>query len=607
MTGARSLDGRKLAPNELGGCPRAECGLFCVRMSTRARNWTLALVALLIAGFVGALFLLLRVEGPPPVAQTPREDAHAAPTPAQPAPHDEPARAIELSREGESQETPDLETTVVFPLRVTLDLVKATATLQEPGMPALRAAATARLRSRITDASGAPVRARLEFKAGPNAGRVLQCDGQGQVGAGDLFPGRALVDVTGPGVLGSLREVVLRENREAQLNISYARPTQVSGEVFDADGKPLAAAKVTVDGLEANTDDQGVFSFPRVAPGEVTVLVEHSGFASCSQLLNLTGGATIARGQLKFRLQRGARLSLTLADRVNDGAGNRATVIVLPAALDSQRVYPWWKLNPVRIYPGGQVTLEDLPPLRVAVRLFHAGAIAKPAVREIELQSDTTQALELHMEPAPVIVGVVKLNGQPVEGAEVSLEAPERVQATLGGLGETNYLLLESEIMPDSPRAVQVAITNAQGEYQLCANEDVSKVRYLVARTPDGLAQAGTILRGGETRADLTLQQGAGAGEGELVLQTNPRIQGLPVDVVVNGEPRERMVLPRQRELHVAGLVTGTWRLSVKWDTVEMFKSATIEVGKDLTLTLQLPEGAILGQDEDTRKRVRGQ
>lgn len=572
-------------------------------MTVRARNVWLIVVALLGAGLLGALLLLL---------DAPSDTSTSRPVPQAPVTVTAPpetteatSRAPSLSDDREPDAEEAAETTVVLPLRVTLDLVKARASLQEPGMPAFRQAASSRLRGRITGATGTPVRARLEFKAGPNAGRVLQCDGQGQVGAGDLFPGRALVDVTGPGIVGSLREVVLRENRETQFNISYGRPAQVHGEVFDADGKPLAGAKVTFDGQPVVTDDQGSFFLAQVAPGEATVYVEHPGHASLAQTLNVTGGAAIPRGQIKFRLQKGARLTLTLLDRVNDG--EQATVFLLPAALDSQRVYPWWKLNPVRIHPGGTVTLDDLPPMRIAVRLYHPGAVAKPAVREVELQSSTPEALELRMEPAPVVVGVVTLNGKPVEGAEVSLEVPERVQATLNGLGETNYLLLESEVMPDSPRAVQRAFTNASGEFQLCANEDVSKVRYLVARTTDGLAQASRILRGGETRADLALVPGTAEGEGELVLQTNARFQGLPVDVVVNGEPRERTILPPHRELHVAGLVPGTWRLHVKWDVHELFKSATIEVGRDLTLQLELPEGAILGQDEDTRKRVRGQ
>lgn len=572
-------------------------------MDVRARNLWLVAVAVLVAGLLGALLLLL---------DTPTDTKASRPPPsvpptvtAPPETTDTSPRNPTLSHEVQSESEETGDTTVVFPLRVTLDLVKASAALQEPGMPALRQSASARLRGRITGTNGTPVRARIEFKAGPNAGRVLQCDGQGQVGAGDLFPGRALVDVTGPGIVGSLREVVLRENRESQLNIAYGRPAQVNGEVFGDDGKPLSGAKITFDGQPAISDDQGGFYLPQVAPGEVTVYVEHAGHAALAQVLNITGGASIPRGQLKFRLQKGARLTLTLLDRINDG--EEATVFLLPDALDSQRVFPWWKVNPVRLHPGGTVTLDDLPPMRVAVRLFHPGAIAKPAMRAVELKSDIPEALELRMEPAPVVVGVVTLNGKPVEGAEVSLEAPERIQATLGGLGELNYLLLESEIMPDSPRAVQRAFTNAAGEYQLTANEDVSKVRYLVARTTDGLAQAATILRGGETRADLALVPGSAQGEGELVLQTNPRFQGLPVDVIVNGEPRERTVLPPHRELHVAGLVPGTWRLQVKWDVHELFKSATIEVGKDLTLQLQLPEGAVLGQDEETRRRVRGQ
>ncbi|MBI5363943.1 MAG: carboxypeptidase regulatory-like domain-containing protein [Planctomycetes bacterium] len=571
-------------------------------MPAARRNLLLVLVAALALGLLGGAYWLLSA----PVAVEPggplASGSGANGTALESANSDR-RGAVALVDEKDAPAAAEPETTVVYPLLVELELVKAASDLQADGAPRRGSSATARIKGSITDSNGGPVRGQVEIRAGPNAGRVLLCDGLGQFGASDLYPGRVLVDVTGPGVLGSLREVVLRQEREALLNIGYGRPASVIGEVYDADGNLLEGAKVTLDGLVTQTDAQGVFSFPYVASGETTCFVEKAGFASVFQLVPILAGTTIEKGRLKFRLQRGAKLTLTLNDRLN--SGEPAKVFLLPSTLTAQRAYPWFKLNPVELYPGGTLVLDDLPPVRVTARLYHSGAVAKPAQREVTLDVGAPEVLELAMEPAPVVVGVVRWDGKPAERAEVSLEVPDRVAATLAGLGESNYLLLESEVMPDSPLAVQRVFTNASGEFQLSANEQISKVRYLVARSADGRAQGGVVLRGGEERVEIDLKPVAASdGNAVFVLSTSPRFQALPVQVTVAGTPRERVVVPAERDIRVGALVPGTWRVRVRWQGEELMKPQVIELDTEVTLSVKLPEGAVLGQDEETRRRA---
>jgi hypothetical protein len=109
------------------------------------------------------------------------------------------------------------------------------------------------------------------------------------------------------------------------------------------------------------------------------------------------------------------------------------------------------------------------------------------------------------------------------------------------------------------------------------------------------------VLRGGETRVDLALEPAK--GDGELILQMTGRTQGLPVEIKVDGAPRDPQVLPPGRDLHIAGLAPGTWKFTAKWNGETIFDGMLVDVKEETTLSLTLPEGAIVGQDADTRRR----
>lgn len=574
-------------------------------MTPGRRNLLLVLLVALALGLFAALSWVLST--PPDTGSAP-SFVDTSPRPA-PVEHTGEAGVRETATAMEIEQEPEQDpaaTTVVFPLKVELELLRAEATLQAEGQPARGSDATARLKGQIADSTGAPVRATIEVLAGPNRGRIFTCDARGQFGVNDLYPGRVLLDVTGPNILGSQREVILRKDRETLFNLGYGRPASVVAEVVDAEGKPIENANVTMDGQRTLTGPDGVFSYPYIASGEVTVFVEKTGYASVFQLLTITAGSHIEKGRLKFRLDRGASLRLSIAENIN--AGQPATIFVLPASLAAQRTYPWARLNPITsLHPGGTITIDDLPTTPLVVRVFHSGAIAKPAQQSVVLDPGQPTLVELHLEPAPIVFGVVTIDGQPAGDAEVTLEVGDRVNATLGALGETNYLMLESEVMPDAPTAVQYARTNAAGEYQLTANEHVSKFRYLVARSKDGRHQAGLVLQGGETKVDiaLTAAQPVGDGPCEFILQTSPRYQALPIELLVNNTPREVKALLPDRDLHVTGLVKGRWRVRAKWEDITLLPDRVFDLDSEVTLSVKLPDGAILGQDDETRKRAR--
>jgi len=112
------------------------------------------------------------------------------------------------------------------------------------------------------------------------------------------------------------------------------------------------------------------------------------------------------------------------------------------------------------------------------------------------------------------------------------------------------------------------------------------------------------VLRGGEEQRDVEMKPITGEGSASFVLQTSPRFQALPVEVTVDGVPRDRVVLPAERDLHVEGLAKGAWRLRVTWQGEKLLEPPTLDLRDEVTLTVKLPEGAVLGQDADTRKRA---
>jgi hypothetical protein len=205
----------------------------------------------------------------------------------------------------------------------------------------------------------------------------------------------------------------------------------------------------------------------------------------------------------------------------------------------------------------------------------------------VTLQEGQATAVTLHLATAPVLLGVVTEGGRPVQGAEVTLEAPERAQAMLSVIGEANYLDLEREVLPDMPPAVQRVRTNAAGEFVLSSAENVTRVRYLHARSPDGRSTAWKLLRGGETRVDLALAPAA--GEGRIVVEMEGRTQGLPVEVTVDGAPREPRVLPAHEDLEIDRLAPGSWKLSARWHGESIVTDMPVDLHDLVTVELVLP------------------
>lgn len=487
------------------------------------------------------------------------------------------------------------ETTVAWPLKVDLRLLEAKLDPRAEGVPAKGTGANAALEGRIMGTKQEGLSARLTVVAGANQGRVFHCDRSGAFGASDLYPGLSLIRVDA-GVHTSVREVSLRQRQTTQLNIGYSRPSSVFGEVIDREGRPIEGAAVRMDGQEVFTDYEGAFHFSRMTSGHVYCEVEKPGYASYREILPISGGHTIERGQIKFTLEQGARLEILVQERV--GSAGEAELFFLPAAARGRdRRFPWHKVNPTKVYPGGRVLIEDLPPERVNLWLFHTGAVASPRATAVRLRGGETTTKTLHLQPAPTIRGVVTHDGKPVDRARVASEAPDRGAAALSVFGEGPGFFLIS-LLPDFPMAREEVFTDAEGRFAVTAWEDVATAHYVSASARDGQLGACKIVPRGEREVELELEE-LDDGTSRVTLELARRFQGLPVEVRVNGAPREKLVLPSDEDLIVGDLNDGAWALVATWRGAKLLETKRFDLDGRYTAQVELPDEAILGQTED--------
>jgi hypothetical protein len=495
--------------------------------------------------------------------------------------------------------------TVLWPLHVELTRETAAYLPTAEGVPAVGSGANARLRGLILDSRERGVRAEVRFVAGPNEGTTLVCDKNGAFGSDRLYPGLNVVEVDGPGILGSRREVRLRQNRVEQLNLAYGRPASVHGRVIDPSGEGIESARVNFDGQTFFTGHDGTFFVPRVSGGPCLVEIAATGRASHREVVNVTSGKEIPVGRLQFTLHPSTSFKITVSGA--KGGSGPVQVFVLPGS--AERVFPWHTINPIEVWPGRPHVVEGLPAKVVKVTAFHGGASAPLQI--VNLRKGRQSQVKIQLRPAPKVTGHVTLDGEPVFGARVRLEAPDRVRATLGWFREPNHFL-ESDVLPMLPPATQETLTDERGRYVLTAWDDVASVRYLEARGPHGRTLTGRLVQKGEEVVDLELEE-TSLFTSELVLHLPDRMQGLPVEVVrdgtpiefmIDGQPRSPLVIGPHEPLVIPGLLAGTWTVKATWYAQPVFEESGIEVLERTERTLTLPREAIVGQDEETWRRA---
>jgi protocatechuate 3,4-dioxygenase beta subunit len=496
----------------------------------------------------------------------------------------------------------EVESTVVWPVQVDLQLLQSARFPTMAGVQPIGSGRKARLAGSLTARDGSGIPCDVAFLHGTNAGRELSSDDGGRFGATDLYPGLQVVELRGRGTPPVRREVRLRRNQETQLHVAFGLRGGVTGTVYRQGEEPLAGVEVDLGGERTVTDEQGVFSFPSTLPGrDVPIVLRKEGYATHTELVGVAAGFTMPLGRLAFVMKEAATLDLVVETAV--GGPGDTTVLLLPANDRAQRDFPWYTVNPVRIGPRGRVRIENLPPTQVLVHAFHPGAQFTPPVSSVTLNAGQTHLVELNMEPTARLSGTVTdEDGQPVAGARVALEAPDRMGAALAYFGKLPTFL-ESAAVPQIAVGRQETVTDERGKYVLSAHDRFAPTRYLQAWSPSGDTWACRLVGTGEELVDLELGP-VEEGDATLAVDFQRRFQGLPFEVQVNGRPAHAGVLPPDRPLVLANLSEGLWRLEVRWNGKTFFTEERLELDGRVERALVPPEGAIDGQDEETRARA---
>lgn len=497
----------------------------------------------------------------------------------------------------------EARTTVLWPLKIELDLVEAQFLPKEDGLPPVGSGATARLSGQVSGTNEQPVQAEIRFVAGANAGRVLRADLGGRFGASDLYPGLSVVEVRGPGTLGSRREVRLRRGKETLLNIGYGRPGSIFGLVQDQRGEPIAGAEVWVDGARVVSDEAGGVFLGSVAAGEVLVEVEKEGYARYQENFWVAGGSITPKE--RFTLTLAPECTLRLAVDGNVGGPGPVQVYLLSeregwssASMQHNQSFPWHRVNPVEVMPGRPAVIRGLPAGVVRAHAFRTGA--KAPVKVLNLSQAVTDAV-ITLEPAPTLHGRVLRDGEPVVGATVRCEAPDRVRATLGYFRADSYFL-ETAVLPNLPPGLEEVTTGPEGRFSVSAWDEVFPMRYLEARAPGG-GWAGRFVKPSDQEIVLELEE-MNLGDSLLRFEFPGRHQGLPVELWVGGSPREVLTLPSNRDFEIEGLLEGRWTAKVTWHSDPVFEDPELRLDGVRTLTVALPPGCIEGQDEEAWRRA---
>jgi carboxypeptidase family protein len=474
-------------------------------------------------------------------------------------------------------------------LEVYLDLVRPAGWLHADGASPLGSGASAALVGGLWTHQNVGVRGTVRFVSGANEGRVLECDAGGRFGANDLYPGLSVVEVSGPGIPGSLREMVLRNDRETRLNIGYGRLSTVNGEVYDQSGQPVSGAVVRMDGVPAETDDFGRFNLAGIAGshGDMVVTIEKPGYATLRTKSSLMSGTTIPLGNQRYVLQESGSLEVYVVEKI--GATGPAQLYLMPSnPMMAQTSFAWHRLNPISVNPGTTTLVEGLPPGEVRALLFHAGAVAKPRVATAKIIPGSANPLTIHLEPAPMLAGRVTAGGAPVARAVVRVEAPDRTRAMLNYLGEP-AAYLESQVMQSLPPGTQAVKTDDLGNFRIGLFGDPTEVKYLTATSFDGKLWAGEVLKPG-TR-EVALELGAAReGNRELLIEISDRDLPLRVDVRIDGTPRGLKAIAPRDHLEIGGLMEGDWKLSVRWGREWLFLEHPILVQDGAAFYVGLPQ-----------------
>jgi len=575
-------------------------------LQIRQRNLLVLLIVCLAVGGVAIQSLLNSEVKPLDPGQV---RVTRAPTPDLEGPATPDAQAMAAPKVTATEE--DRATSVIHPLEVELTLLERGSIDALEGMLPVGTGASARIKGTLLPDRGALTTGTVTFTAGPNRGRVLTTDAEGNFGASDLYQGLSIVLIESDRGIRSEREVMLRQLGTSRLDVSLSRGDAcvVRGYVRDRDEKPIGQVKVRMDAQETFTDEFGEFFFPRISPGKILTVVTSPGYASYREELYVPRSGAIEKDKLKFILDKGVSLQLSVEALV--GAKGPSQAYIFPIGVQrtnsvrGQRTFPWHLINPVEIPPGRTVTVDGLPGGHVSLMIFHPGGTGSPALTNKKLFVGRGNQHGFTLKAAPTLSGqVVEPDGSPAARAIVHLDAPNVGLATTKVM-QQKFTHNLSMVLPHLPSGRQTVECDGQGRFSLTLYPAISNGYYLSAISSDGTHEVRRSVGSGPNEIELKLQP-VNRATGRLEIGLAGRFQGLPVKITRKGKPSDTVILEPGDPLIVDGLEPGVWRAEVWWnhDHLKSARQFDLSPTGEAFFAVVLPTGALEGQSAEERRRA---
>ncbi len=510
---------------------------------------------------------------------------------------------------GSQEPGPSGLSTVIWPLVVELSLAIDGRVEVPEGAQPIRWGSNAGIKGTVRGTSGRATVAKLEFLYGPNEGRVLQTDGRGRFGANDLLPGISVVRVSSSGKT-VVREVRLMGRTEREFHISFASTSFISGTVKDDRGVVVQGAEVTLDGKLNFTNEEGEFTFSNVPAGSAHVMVRKEGYAHCSQNVGVGYRETVLAKNFIIFLQKGGELQISVNRTV--GSVEPSFAYLLPAAGPGRsgdgRGFPWHEVNPVEIPPGGSALVKGLPLDSVNVRLFHRGAVATPASKNVRIHGGRSNAVAIDLAPAPTVRGVVMDGGKPAGGASIQIEAADRAHATSQSMAQKGPRFALDMVVSTAPSAFNETTANEKGQFSFTSPSELIATYYATATSKDGKRRGIGVVPPGALEVQIKLEP-ISEKVGSLEIELPGRFQGLPVEVRLQGAPGEPYMLRSGEPLLIEDLALGHWYVQARWRGSDVIARQGVVLseeskGKPSTIRGTLPPGALQGQTAAERDRA---
>jgi hypothetical protein len=200
-----------------------------------------------------------------------------------------------------------------------------------------------------------------------------------------------------------------------------------------------------------------------------------------------------------------------------------------------------------------------------------------------------------------VIRGKVMLDGQPVPGARVTLDAPDPSVATTKALGRSPTYHQQA-IFSHVHAGHQEVRSNSRGQFVLSVYPRISERWYLRGESYDGSLVAQKIVKGGAEDIVLELSK-PNLEPGSLALDLPPHLRSFEMDVQVQGAPRDRIVVRPGDEHSIEGLPSGLWAMNVRYRGERLMQGSQIQIKADEAAQISLPLPAIASQPAPSKSQ----